>query len=76
MRAEGFTKDTKGHVGTSYSLYKYDFLTGSERDHVRTYYVGVDVRMTKQVRLRVDYAYEDDAFDHYNTLRAAATWTF
>jgi hypothetical protein len=71
-----FTADTKGHLGTSYSLYKYDFLTASERDHVRSYYVGVETRATKQMRLRLDYAYEVDPFDHYNTLRAAVTWTF
>jgi len=71
-----FTEETKGHVGTTYSLYKYDFLTASERDHVRTYFVGVETRATKAVRLRFDYIHEIDAFDHYNTFRAAATWTF
>ena len=71
-----FTEETKGHVGTTYSLYKYDFLTASERDHVRTWFVGVETRATKAVRLRFDYVYEIDAFDHYNTFRAAATWTF
>jgi hypothetical protein len=74
--SQEFTEDTRGHAGTSYSLYKYDFLTMDERDHVRTYYVGVDTRATKQLRLRLDYVYEIDSFDHYHTVRAAATWTF
>jgi hypothetical protein len=73
---QAFTKETKAHAGTSYSLYKYDILTMSERDHLRTYYVGIETRATKTLRLRLDYAYEVDPFDHYNTLRAAATWTF
>lgn len=31
-----FSKDTKAYAGTSYSLYKYDYLTATERDDVTT----------------------------------------
>jgi outer membrane receptor protein involved in Fe transport len=63
-------------LGTVYSLYKYDFLSGDERDHVRTYYAGVDWKPSRPLRVRLDYSHEIDAFTHYDTIQVAATWTF
>jgi hypothetical protein len=74
--SQRFSKDTKAHAGTVYSLYKYDYYTASEQDHVRTYYVGIDSKYSKRLRLRLFYEFEVDPFSKYHTVQAAATWTF
>lgn len=71
-----FSKEVKADLGTSYSLYKYDILLSQELDRVRTYYAGVDWKASAKLRLRAEYAYEEDPFDRYQTVRMRATWTF
>jgi hypothetical protein len=71
-----FSKEVKADVGTSYSLYKYDILLNEELDRVRTYYAGVDWKASARLRFRLEYAYEEDPFDRYQTVRMRATWTF
>ena len=71
-----FSKEVKADVGTSYSLYKYDILLSQELDRVRTYYAGIDWKASAKLRLRLDYAWEEDPFDRYQTVRMRATWTF
>jgi hypothetical protein len=71
-----FSKQVKADVGTSYALYKYDLFQNQELDRVRTYYAGIDWKASAKLRLRADYAYEQDAFDIYQTVRVRATWTF
>ncbi len=74
--SQAFTKETKARLGTAYALYEYDYYASAERDHVRAWYVGVDSRCSRQLRLRGSYRYEVDAFAHHHTLQVAATWTF
>jgi hypothetical protein len=71
-----FSKAVKADVGTAYSLYKYDILLSQELDRVRTYYAGIDWKASAKLRLRLEYDWEEDPFDHYQTLRMRATWTF
>jgi len=71
-----FSKEFKASFGTSYALYKYDLYLDQELDHVQTYYAGVDWKASAKLRLRMDYTYEHDPFDDYQTIRMRATWTF
>jgi len=70
------SKEVHANVGTNYSLYKYDIFQAKELDRVRTYYAGLDWKASKKLRLRIDYTYEQDPFDRYQTVRMRATWTF
>jgi hypothetical protein len=74
--SQSFDHDLRVRIGSVYSLYKYDYYSSSERDHVRTYYAGLDCKCTKSVRLRLDYQHEIDPTSTFDTILAAATWTF
>ena len=63
-------------AGTFYSLYKFDIGTASEREDVRTYYIRFDWDVRDDLRLDVDYQYEEDDFEEYSTLRLGAAWSF
>jgi predicted porin len=71
-----FTSKLKTSIGTSYSLYKYDYLADKERDNVQTYYVKLSYNLTKEVRSEIDYEFEDDEFEEYHVLRTGLTWSF
>ena len=69
-------QDLLASVGSSYSLYKFDALAGRERERVRIYYVGLDYRPRKWLRLRLNYEFEIDDSERYQSLRAGLTWSF
>jgi hypothetical protein len=70
------TERLKGTVGTSYALYKYDYYSHRERDHVRTYYFGIDHKWTESIDLGLKYEFEDDGFEEYQTLNLEGKWSF
>jgi hypothetical protein len=63
-------------VGSVYSLYKVDDLTGTERDHVRTYYArfrwGVATALTWELRMEL----EDIEPDPIEDVRMGLSWRF
>jgi len=63
-------------VGSYYSLYKFDYYFGQERDHVRTYYLKLRLKRTERTTFDLRYEYEDDDFEDYQSLRLGALWRF
>ena len=61
---------------TSFALYRYDLYQARELDRVRSWGARLDWRATKLLRLRLDWTFEDDRFDRYQTARVRATWNF
>ncbi|MCB9916156.1 MAG: hypothetical protein H6828_13595 [Planctomycetes bacterium] len=68
--------DTTASLGSYYSLYKYYFDVGDEREDVRTYYVEIKNDYSESVRLRARYEYEDEPIDTFHSLRLGVTWRF
>lgn len=66
----------KASLGTYYSYFKYDVLTGQEREDVRTYYGRLDYDVTGSVTAEVLYQLEDDDFDRYHEVRLGVRWSF
>ncbi len=71
-----FAKGWEARAGTTYSLFKYDWTTSREREHVRTYDLGVTWRPNPALRLRFLYVLEDDDIGRFHSLRAAFSWDF
>ncbi len=71
-----FKESLDARIGSSYALFKQDFYDVSERFDVRTYYLSIDCRASKRLRLAGRYELELDDFDTYHNLRIGATWTF
>jgi len=63
-------------LGSYYSLFKYDYYLGEERDHVRTYYTHLRYRRTESLRWSLSYEFEDNDFDDYQRLRLGLSWLF
>jgi hypothetical protein len=67
----------RASLGSYYALFKNDFLLGTDRQDVRTYYLSlkyiVDPRLTWS--LGVDHEESSDV-DNFDTLTAKATWRF
>lgn len=66
----------RASAGSYYSLYKYDELTGEERDHVRTYYLRARLKHSENLALRLLIEFEDNDYDDFQTVRLGLTWTF
>jgi hypothetical protein len=69
-------KGSEGSLGSYYSLYKYDYFSGNERDHVRTYYIRLEHDLSKDLSVDLDYEYEDNEFDDFQRLRLQVSWRF
>jgi len=79
LSADGICRFLPGweaRVGSTYSLFKYDWTTSQEREHVRTYDVGLTWKPNPSLRLRILYILEDDDIGRYHSLRAAFSWDF
>jgi hypothetical protein len=63
-------------AGSYYSLYKYDLLSQSERDDVRTYYARSTYKVGPKLTLELSYDFENDTAGQYNALRGGALWRF
>jgi len=71
-----FLPGWEARVGSTYSLFKYDWTTSQEREHVRTYDVGLTWKPNPSLRLRILYILEDDDIGRFHSLRAAFSWDF
>lgn len=65
-----------GALGSEFALYKYEFLELDEREEVRTTYLRCSRQFSKNLRVELGYALEDDDLDTYNTLRWSTRWRF
>jgi hypothetical protein len=63
-------------LGSYYSLYKFDVVSGEEREDVRTYYLRFARELGAATNADVRYEFEDSEFDDYHTLRLGLTWRF
>jgi len=63
-------------LGSYYSLYKYDLLTGDERDDVRTYFLDLAFRPETLRRWSLRYELEDNDFDTFHQVRLDYAWGF
>ena len=52
-------------VGSFYSLYKFDFFSGLERDRVRDFYARWRQELSDRVRLTLDLQYEEDDLEDF-----------
>jgi len=71
-----FDDHFKASAGTYYSLFKYDWEQGHERDDVYTYYVRLDYRWSRAWSVNATYEYEDADFDDFSTVKVGALWSF
>lgn len=73
-----FGKSLEVKAGSYYSLFKYDYYTGEERDDVRTAFVEVELKPAwkKDVEFEIRYEAEDDDFDVYHTLKTGIKCNF
>jgi hypothetical protein len=63
-------------AGTYFSLYRFDVLTGQERDNVRTYYLKARYLPSKDWVFDLNFSYEDtDIVDFYGLI-LGVTWRF
>ena len=69
-------EEVKASVGTSYSLYKYDYYLDSEREDIQTYYSKVRYEPWKSTRLELGYEFEQDDYDDYHTVNMKVTYRF
>ena len=57
-------------AGTSFSLWRIDPFTGTERERERVYWLRARWRLGARVDLDTDYRYERDSNDEYHTVMA------
>jgi hypothetical protein len=62
------------NAGSYYSLFKYSFYLGEEREDVRTWYVGVRRSLSDTLAWRARYELEQNDLDDFHTLRVGITW--
>lgn len=67
---------TELSLGSYYSLYKYDLFLDAERDDVRSYHADLSYDWREDLRVNVDYVYEDDDLDDQHTIRLGVRWSF
>lgn len=58
-------------AGTAYYLYRYNFATGNESNDVQTYFLNVDGKITKRLRVRSSYEFENNDYNGYHTFNLA-----
>ena len=62
--------------GTSYSLYRYDFLSGEERIDDRAFYWKLDYQVLKDLKLTGLYQLERDDISTYHTVEIGLRYSF
>lgn len=63
-------------LGSSYSLYRYDYFSNSERDNVRIWYARVRKQLSRAATVEARYDYEVFDDDTFHVLLVGATWRF
>lgn len=66
----------EGALGTFYSLYKTDLVTGVEREDVRAYFARFHMDLSADTSFEIRYQFEQTDFEDYNDLRLRGTWRF
>jgi hypothetical protein len=56
----------RARLGTSYSLYRFDEFTGTERERDRVYYARLRWRINEHLSFDTDYRYERDSETEYH----------
>lgn len=62
--------------GSTYSLYQYDFLSGQERIHDRTFYWKLEYQVLKDLKLAGLYRLERDDLSTYHTVEVGLRYSF
>lgn len=62
--------------GTYYSLFKFDSLSESERDNVKTYFLNTKYQITKKVEINMEYEFERFDQDSFHTVESALEYRF
>ena len=70
------SEDLRAAIGSGYSLFKLDTMTGQEKDNVRDIYLRLGYAFTPDTNFDLTYSYEDDDLEDYHTLRIFTTWSF
>jgi hypothetical protein len=71
-----YSEDVRASIGSYYALFKNDFLLGTERQDVRTYYVLLRLRQDPRLSWSFGYDYEDADIDDFQSLTVKASWRF
>lgn len=71
-----FAPDWVAQVGSSYSLFKFDWTTSDEKEHVRTYDASLTWRPNPGLRFRLVYLLENDDIGRFHSVRASLSWDF
>ena len=71
-----WSKDLRASAGSSYALFKNDFLLGQERQDVRTYYLKLKYRTEPRLTWTFGLEHETGDVDDFDTLMVNATWRF
>jgi hypothetical protein len=71
-----FSGACEASLGTYYSLYKFDLLSATEREDVRTWFVKLRRTWSKSLRGEISYDLDDEENDTFQTLRVGFTWRF
>jgi hypothetical protein len=74
--ARAFPEGWDAVIGSYYSLYEYDLLSGDERDHVRTTYIDLRWKRSASQRWTLRYELERNDFDDFHELRLDYGWNF
>lgn len=71
-----FDKGLSFGIGTYYALYKFDFLTETERDNVRTVYSNMKWKLSKRWEVSVDYEVEFFDAETYHIVDTSLKFIF
>ena len=74
--ARAFEGGWDATLGSAYSLYEYDLVSGEERDHVRTTYLDLRWKASLAQRWRLRYEFERNDFDDFHEVRLEYAWNF
>jgi hypothetical protein len=66
----------RASLGTYYALFKNDFFSGEERDHVRTWYAALRYLTVSRTTWTLGYDLEDTSEGNFHTVRLGAIWRF
>lgn len=63
-------------LGTYYSLFKFDSLTQSERDNVRTFFFNPKYQITDRWEIELDYEFEMTDQESFHTVESGLKYRF
>lgn len=63
-------------TGTYYSLFKFDSMSGSERDNVRVYFLDTKYEITGNLGFSMDYEFERTGQESFHTVETALKYEF